>query len=244
MSPRGIVNSLVAVIAILIVGGAAAVAVIDGPPTSEESKTVSAGISRDSFAIEAPQTTADTRPRANTQPLPTTMTPAPEAPVIPVITVPVPPPTTVPPVTIAPIPPPPVMPILNWPPAPPPLPPVVIQTGPASWKFEDKGVTVTASVSPSAPRVGDTVTISFTTGGVGDACCRGFVFVGGAMIGTSLPAEGETCQPTAMTSGTASVVVSEPGPFTFNVQAVQEGCVSIHQFTTVGLSATVQVLPA
>ena len=88
--------------------------------------------------------------------------------------------------------------------------------------FEDKGVTVTASVSPVAPRVGDTVTISFTTGGDGEYCCRAFVFVdGGTMIGHSQRTEGEPCPPSAVTPGTASVVVSDPGPFTFDVQATR-----------------------
>ncbi len=252
MSRRGIVNTMVALISILTTGGLAAVAVIDGPPASRNSELVAAGVNgRSSFAVESRTTTADTRPPASAQPRPTTATAAPEVSVTvtTVTTVPVPPLTTVPPVTVVPIPPPPGMPVTNWPPVPPPPPPVVVQTGPASWSFEDKGITVTAGVSPVAPRVGDTITISFTTGGEGEFCCRAFVFVGERMekmVGHSQRSAGEPCPPSALTSGTASVVVSEPGPFRFDVQATRgpEGCVGPHIFTNVGLAATIEVLPA
>jgi hypothetical protein len=122
----------------------------------------------------------------------------------------------------------------------------VIQTGPSSWRFEDKGVAITASVSPAAPRVGDTVTISFTTAGEGDLCCRAFVFVGATLIGHSQYVEGEPCWPPPVTSGTATRVVSDPGPFTFVVEATRApvGCVGPHEFTNVSLPVTFQVLPA
>jgi hypothetical protein len=244
MTRRGIVNTLVALIAILTSGGLAAVAVIDKPPSLHDSEPVVTGVNgRGSFAIESPQAPADTRPTVSPQPQPTTTAPASRAPVA---TLPAPPQTTVPPVTVAPIPQPPGMPVTNWPPVTPPPPPVVVQTGPASWRFEDKGVTVTASVSPTAPRVGDTITISFTTGGDGELCCRAFVFVGDRIIGHSQQAAGEPCPPPETTSGTASVVVAEPGPFRFDVQATRapDGCVGPHIFTNVGLAATLQVLPA
>ena len=47
----------------------------------------------------------------------------------------------------------------------------------------DNGVTVTATIEPVAPRVGDTVTISYTTTGEGDFCCWTFVYVDGAIVG-------------------------------------------------------------
>lgn len=137
--------------------------------------------------------------------------------------------------------------LVGWPPPPPPLPPVVIQTGPASWSYEAEGIAITASVSPATPRVGDTLTIAFTTGGEGDLCCRAFVFVGlPTIIGHSQYAAGEPCPPPPVKSGTASVVVSEPGPFTFEVHATRgsEGCIGPHIFTNVSLNATVQVLAA
>ena len=248
MSRRGLViNALVAMIAILILGGLAAQAVIRGPGSEADSVPVAAGIDGgNAFAIESSPAAAATRPTASAQPQPTT-TVSPRAATTTVTAVPGPPETTDPPVplSVAPIPPPPSMPVVNWPPVAPPLPPSVIQTGPASWSFEAEGITITASVSPAAPRVGDTLTISFTTGGEGELCCRAFVFVGSKIVGDSQRVSGEPCPPSPVTSGTATVVVSEPGPFTFQVHATRspEGCAGPHLFTNVSLNATVEVLP-
>ena len=253
MQRRGIVNSLVAAVAILITGGLAAQAVVRGPSTSADSELVAAGVDgRGAFAVDPQAATNDTRPTANTQPrpLPRLTTTTPQAPVTTATALPVPPETTVPPVTVPSIPPPPPDVNRPVPPPPPPPPPVVIQTGPASWSFEDKGITITASVSPVAPRVGDTITISFTTGGEGENCCRAVVFVGAGadmkMIGDTLRSEADPCQPSPVTSGSGSLVVSEPGSFSFDVQATRDpaGCAGPFEFTNVGLSATVEVLPA
>jgi hypothetical protein len=253
MQRRAIVNSLVAAVAILITGGLAAQAVVRGPSTSGDSELVAAGVDgRSSFAIDPQAATNDTRPTANTQPrpvpLPRLTTTTPQAPVTTVTTVPDAPETTVPPVTVPSIPPPP--PDFNWPvPPPPPPPPVVVQTGPASWSFRDEGITLTASVSPVAPRVGETITISFTSGGAGENCCRAIVFVAGGakMIGHTLRTDAaDPCQPSPVTSGTGTVVVSEPGPFSFDVHATRDpaGCAGPFEFTNVSLLATIQVLPA
>ena len=126
----------------------------------------------------------------------------------------------------------------------------MIQTGPASWSFEDEGITITASISPVEPRVGDTVTVSFTTAGEGENCCRAVVFVGAGadmkMVGDTLRSADDPCQPPAPMSGTGSIVASETGPLTFDVEATRDPaeCDGPFIFTNVGLSATVEVLPA
>jgi hypothetical protein len=260
MTRRGIVNTMVALIAILTTGGLAAVAVIDGPPTADESALVAAGVNgRDSVAVDSHEAPAATRPTASTQPRAqapsrpaTTVAPRPVVTTGETIPLPSLPDTTSPPLTLPPV----TAPSLPLPrvdrtiPPPPPPAPVVVQTGPASWKFEDKGITVTASVSPAAPQVGDTVTVTFTTGGAGENCCRAVAFVGSGVdtkvIGYTLRSADDPCQPAPVTSGTGSMVVTEPGPFTFDVQATRdpEGCRGPFIFTNVSLSATVQVTPA
>lgn len=237
--------------ALLIVatGGTATWAAIAQPSFAPDSEMTQAGLaSRDAVHADGPAVAAVGLPAPAVSTAPTAATaPPPPGTAASAATAPggAPPPSTPAAVSIAPPIPSPTD-LVGWPPAPPPPPPVVVQTGPASWKFEDKGVTITASVTPAAPRVGDTVTISFTTAGEGDLCCRAFVFVGGALIGHSWYAEGEPCPPPPVKSGTASTVVSEPGPFRFIVEATRApaGCIGPHEFTNVNLPVTLQVLPA
>jgi hypothetical protein len=261
MSRRGLViNTLVALIAILITGGLAAQAVIHGPRADGgDSKLVAAGADgRDSVAIESPSATAATRPTASTRtrPGPATTTPPPQAAVTAAtavttaVTVPPAPATSVAPApspaTTA-VPPPP----LPFPMPPtgvtPPTPaPTTVRTGPASWRLEDNGVTVTAHIEPAAPHVGDTVTVSYTTTGEGDFCCWVFVYADGAMVGENQMPHGGPCPLEPVTDGSASVVVSEPGPFTIQVQGtrVDPLCVGPPTFHTANLFATFPVLPA
>ncbi len=252
MSRRGLViNTLVALIAILITGGLAAQAVIRDPSSASDSKLVAAGVDgRDAFAIESPGSTAATRPTASTrpQPRPTTARTAPST--VPV-TVPPAPDTTLAPAPITtvapPIAPPPFVPP-NLPPDPnPPAPvPTTVQTSPSSWRMVDNGVTVTARIEPAEPRVGDTVTISYTTTGEGDFCCWAFVYADGVAIGENRMPQGSTCPVAPLTEGSASVVMAEAGPFTFQVQASRNEHVCSLQMTflTANLFGTFPVLPA
>jgi hypothetical protein len=251
MSRRGIVNTLVALVAILITSGLAAQAVVRGPSARSDSELVAAGVDgRDSVAVESPGVTAASRATASTQPRPlprlaTTTLPA-QAPVTTLTTVPVPPETTIPPVTAAPIPPPTPLPTVTRPPVAPPPPPATVQTGPGSWRIEANGVTVTASIEPAAPRVGDTVTVSYTTEGEGDFCCWGFVYVAGALVGQNDMPQGGPCPIEPLTTGSATFEVAGPAPFTLQVQGsrIDPLCVGPPTFHTANLVATVDVLPA
>ncbi len=133
------------------------------------------------------------------------------------------------------------------PPAPtaPPVAPVAPVVNPSSWSTEAEGVTVTASIQPAQPRVGDTVTISYTTQGAGDFCCWAFVYVDGTIVGQNSMPQGP-CPVAPLTSGRATVVVSEPGPFTFQVQGsrMEHFCFGPPVFYAANLFATFDVRPA
>jgi len=240
MSRRGLVNSAVALVAILVTGGLAVRAVVSGP-SSDRSALIAAGIDgRDSVAAGAPATTADpidsvparSTPTTRPRPAPPTTEPAGSVtvdagdPETALVTTP----NTLP---------------SSTPPPAPTVPPAFVRTSPSSWRLVADGVTVTASISPVAPKVGDTVTISYTMAGAGDFCCMAFVYVDGAIVGQSeMPVA--DCPPPAATTGTATVVVTKPGPFTFRVQGTRivQLCLSPPSFATANLYATFDVLPA
>lgn len=239
MSRRGVVNTMVAVAAILVTSGLAANAVITQHLPPEPTSLVATGTGGlDAVRPESPAATAapiptvprTTTPRASRGALPpgsVTITAPHET------TTSVVPPTTEPPN---------VAPILTLPPAPPPSTPSVVRTSPSSWRMEANGVTIDASISPAVPQVGDTVTISYTMAGDGDFCCLGFVYVDGELIGQNEMPAGSCPLPDA-TTGSATALVSKPGPFRFQVQATRivQLCAAPPVFATANLHALVLV---
>ncbi|MEA2825635.1 MAG: hypothetical protein QOG43_74 [Actinomycetota bacterium] len=254
MSRRGIViNTLVALIAILITGGLAAQAVVRGPGSADRSSLVAAGVDgRDAVSPPSPVGTASI-PTRSTRPGPPAAITLPRftpPPTVPVTVPPAPDTTLAPDTTVAPTTtPPPFNPPFPMPPGgltPPTPPPTTVQTSPSSWRLVDNGVTVIANIEPAAPRVGDTVTLTYTTTGEGDFCCWAFVYVDGAVVAQNQMPQGESCPLAPLKYGSASIVVSEAGPFTIQVQGtrIDPLCFGPPTFHTANLFATFPVLPA
>ena len=227
MSRRGIVNSLVAAVAILITGGLAAQAVVRGPSTSADSELVAAGVDgRGAFAIDPRAATNDTRPTANTQPrpLPRLTTTTPQAPVTTATTVPVPPETTIPPATLAPV----TAPPETAPPAAVPpgascipicwerRPPPAVAP---SWTVTENGVTLNVRIEPAAPVIGETVTIFYEATGSEGYCCR-FGLSDPDQTIREDPFTGPGCPPeSAAASGSSTVVMTRAGYYGFRLAA-------------------------
>ncbi len=96
--------------------------------------------------------------------------------------------------------------------------PAAQAAGQSSWSLVTNDVTVTARIAPVAPQVGDTVTISYTTHGDGDVCCGSTLIVGGTVVAENLAPLGPgPCPLPRVTSWSTTVVVSQPGPFSFQV---------------------------
>jgi hypothetical protein len=225
MGRRGIVlNSLVALVAVLLTSAVAAVAVIGGLPSDTSSDLV---------AAEAAER-ASVSPSSEIRSLPTTTAVTTRPPVtvripIPIPTTPPPPETTVAwdtvPDTMPDTPPAPVVTV-----APPPakscLPaPVCLERRPApavppSWEVVENGITVTARIEPAAPQVGDTVTIFYTAQGPGDFCCWVHIYgPNGGVLHDSLPDDGSPCPAQAVTSGSVSIVMGMPANYSFALSA-------------------------
>jgi hypothetical protein len=230
MSRRGLViNTLVALIAILITGGLAAQALIRDPSSASDSKLVAAGVEgREAFAIQAPEATAATRPTASTQPpprprpRPSTTTAAPRVAAATATTVPALPETTIPPVTAppttaAPVTAPPggggaaCIPIC-WERRPPPA------VAP-SWTLTENGVTLNVRIEPAAPEIGDTVTIFYEATGNEGFCCT-FGLSDPDQTIRHDPYTGPGCPPrSTAASGSSTVVMTRAGFYGFRLSA-------------------------
>ncbi|MEA2684936.1 MAG: hypothetical protein QOE93_131 [Actinomycetota bacterium] len=250
MARKNVVNAAVAFAAVVVAVVLAVQAVIGGTSSEAPAELVATGVEgRSAVQIEgtvptipAVPTTARTRPPApvtSTAPLalppPADVTPPPVTPATPV--------TPVTSVSQPPAPDPSTMPGPVPYPDPPPATPIVVRTGPGSWTFTDQGVTVTARMTPLAPRVGDTVTISYTASGPGDYCCELFVYVGGEMIDHD-PIPTHPCEDPPVTSGSTAIEMTAPGPFTVQVQAIrmETVCRAFPTFFVANLYATFDVL--
>ncbi|HEX7275983.1 MAG TPA: hypothetical protein VF244_01280 [Acidimicrobiales bacterium] len=237
-------NAVVALVAILITGGMATLAVLGRPVPGDHSAMVAAGVdSRDAVASESPSVTTapippapTTTARQATRP-PTTLangsvslTASPPSAPDPAMT---PVPTTAPPTTAAP----------TATVAPPPA-SSVVQTGPSSWSLVAEGVTVNASITPAAPRVGDEVTVSYTMAGDGEYCCLAFVYVDGNLVGQNELPSGP-CPLPGEASGTATAVVGKAGLIRLQIQGTRftELCSGSPVFATANLRTTFLVRP-
>jgi hypothetical protein len=211
VSRRTLLNSVVALVAVLVTGVVAGRAVVSGPPSSHSaSELIAEGVDgRSTVAVASTVTTA--------VPLPT--------PTVPVTRTA----TSRPPVTIATTPPPTDVPTppptaAAFPPAASPT--VALPTVPPaplfpSWTATQNGVTVTARIEPAVPRVGDTVTISYTAQGKGDFCCWIRIF---GPNGTAIhedPMPQGPCPVPAVTSGEVTVEMTTPGYFELSLSATR-----------------------
>lgn len=246
MSRRGVVNAAVAIVAIVITSGMATLAVLGHHVPGDRTEMVAADIDAlDAVRPESPSSTAapigtapTTAPRARSATtLPNGSITLSGSPASDPDTAVAPETTTAPAeAQVAP-------PVGNLAP---PLPPAsaVVQTGPGSWVLEAEGVTVTASISPVAPRVGDTVTVSYTTSGDGDFCCLAFVYVDGTLVDQNeMPTD--PCPLPGETSGSTSVVVGEAGLVRLQVQGSRftQLCTAPPVFATANLRTTFLVRP-
>ena len=207
-----------ALVAVLLTSAVAAVAVISGPPSAGRSALVATEIdARASVRIDLDKPAIPEATSVAASPPPTTRAR------VPVVVLPVAVPNTAP--------------ATEDPPAPidvyPAVPPAVacvpisacIERRPApavapTWTVTQNGVTVTATMTPAAPQVGDTVTISYTAKGA-DACCWVIIDVGGAVVHDSFLASDRTCPAVpSETSGTATMVMTKPGNYGFRVAAL------------------------
>lgn len=226
MGRRGIVlNSLVALVAVLLTSAVAAVAVIGGLPADTSSSDLVAAEAAERAAVSPsseikslPTTTAATiRPPVTTR-IPTATPTTRRPPETSVVADPVPAPTTPPA--------PPVLPVAVAPPTTMPcLPPLCVERRPAppippSWAVVENGITVTARIEPAAPQVGDTVTIFYTAQGPGDFCCWVHIYgPNGGVLHDSLPDDGSPCPTEAVTSGSVSIVMGMPASYSFALSA-------------------------
>jgi hypothetical protein len=211
VSRRTLLNSAVALVAILVTGLLAGRAVVSGPPSSQSApELVAEGVDgRSTVAVASTVTTAAALP-TTTVPVSRTVTSRP-----PVTAATTPPPTDVPTT-------PPTVPVS----APAPGPTSAVPTIPPpplfpSWTATQNGVTVTARIEPAVPQVGDTVTVSFTARGEGDFCCwiRIFGPTGTAILEDPLP-QGP-CPVPPVTSGKVTVEMTTPGYFQLSVSATK-----------------------
>jgi len=234
MARRGpALNAIVAAVAVGVAGVMAVTAVMRDPVAEAPSELVANGFEGQDAVTAAPD-----EPIASLPTLPI-LTPEPSTEGVSPPTVPA---TTLPPVTTIPT----EIPVT----APPAPTPAVIPVSPSSWSAVAQGLTITARIEPTAPVVGDTVTIFYSVEGVGDVCCGSTVVVPATdtVLATNLPPLGpHGCPMDRTTSWTTAVVVSQPGRFTFQVHGGMFG-----QFCTgppsvpvsATLNATFQVLPA
>ncbi len=224
MSHRGVVNTVVALVAILVTGGLAVRAVVSQPGAEDSPSLSAAGIGgRHAVAVESPAATAaplTTAPTVIRETPATTATTAaaPRPAVTAADTVPPPPETTAPAVTVAPV----VATVappaasgvgcipICWERRPPPA------VAP-SWTVTEGGVTLAARIEPAAPQVGDTVTIFFTSNADADFCCLTTVTGRGAVLYQSPQVTGASCPPPTMTSGSTTVVMDMPTNYSFSV---------------------------
>ncbi len=229
MTRGSLVNKVVALVAVAIAIVLAARAVTADEPRQPASQLVAAAVDgRAAVPDEPPVAPTTSSPPDTRAPATTVTTPPP-----PEITVP-PTPTTASPVGGP-------GPVGIVPPV--SIPPVA---GPSSWSTAAEGITITARISPAIPKAGDTVTISWSTTGDGDSCCGTSVIVAGAIVGQTLPPLG-TCPIAPVTAGSTTVVVSRPGPFSFEVWGTMMGriCVAPPSVpVSAHLFATFEVLPA
>ena len=243
MAQRRIVAvSLAALIAVVLTCGLAALAVVGHLPAGPASAVVvtayDAGGSRRVESSGADRSLA----ALDTASLPATAAVAAPTVTAPDTTLPPAPPAQPPawgPDSLGPALPPPVL-------VAPTTPPVVPVAPPSSWSLDENGITITATISPALPRAGDTVTISYTTAAEGDFCCWSHVLVDGAVVDKHLFPPGDGCPMASEGSWTTSVVVTVPGPFTFQVQgnSWENLCVGPPVYFNANLFATFEVRPA
>jgi hypothetical protein len=241
---RIVLNSLVALIAVVLTGGMASVAVIGGlpsePPSGRGDTVLAAQASAriDAGAVTPTLTALDTAAAPVSAASPVPAVTAPPLPGTPRPAAPLTPPPTWGPGGHLPVPPP--------PPVPPTLPPIVPVADPSSWSLVENGITITASIDPARPRVGDTVTISYATAAEGDFCCWSRLFVDGSVVDEHLFPPGDECPTASEGSWTTTVVVTSPGPFTFQVQGNSwpNLCAGPPTYFNANLYATFEVLPA
>jgi hypothetical protein len=242
MVRRGLVlNSIVALVAVGVAGVLAVTAVMGDPPAETPPELYANGIEgRDAVTAE------QDKPIASLPTLPS-LTPEPSTEGVSPPTLP---PTTLRPVTTVP-----AEAAVSAPPTrepePAPAPaPAMTSVSPSSWSAVAQGMTINARIEPTVPVMGDTVTIFYSVEGAGDVCCGSTVVVPATdtVVATNLPPLGpHGCPMDRVTSWTTSVVVSQPGPFTFRVHGSLFG-----QFCTgppsapasATLNATFQVRPA
>ncbi len=229
------VNAVVAIVAILGTGGMAVRAVLTLHTTDESAALIVAGDGRATVEAPTPELPTAPIPTAPAPSVPRTTRPAPA-----VVTVP---PTVAPPLTSAEAPTTSVDTTVT-PTAPLPPPPNVVRTGPSAWSVVENGLTVTATMVPAWPRVGDTVTVSYTMTGKGDFCCMAFVYVDGDLISQSELPSGP-CPVAPAMSGSTTFVVDEAGPLRIQVQGARfaQLCTAPPVFLTASLQATILVWP-
>ncbi len=121
------------------------------------------------------------------------------------------------------------------------------KTNPSSWTLEDSGITSFVRIEPAAPRVGDTVTITFgsTATVATDYCCIDHLYVDGTLIVSQNPPPG----PCPLAQGPAeqrvSYVVTHAGTLDLQLQSNRvKLCAAPPEFTTTNLYAASWVQPA
>lgn len=134
------------------------------------------------------------------------------------------------------------------------MPPITAPPNPDSWSVDENGVSVRLRMTPSAPRVGDTVefTIEVWATIPSDACCITTLSVNQVMIYNRMHEQGPGC-PVPATPREHRVsykimgpeVMAVPAPLTFNVhlQATRvDLCTGLPRFAGADLTATMTAL--